>query len=123
MNIALWVVQALLAAAFLMAGGMKLTQPIDRQSKSLDWVRVVPPGFVRFIGAAEVLGAIGLILPMVTGILPWLTVAAGIGLAVVMVSAAVFHVSRGETVRVPTNLVLLLLAALVIVGRWVIAPA
>lgn len=122
MNVALWVVQGLLAAAFLLAGGIKLTQPIDTQAKSMDWVRAVP-SLVRFIGTAEVLGAIGLILPMVTHLLPWLTVAAGAGLALVMVSAAAFHLSRGEASRVPVNAVLLILAVFVVIGRWVIVPA
>ena len=77
---------------------------------------------MRFIGAAEALGAIGLILPMLTGILPGLTVAAAIGLALVMALATAFHLSRGESSRVPGNAVLLLLALSVVIGRLVIAP-
>lgn len=69
MDIALWVVSGLLAAAYLMAGTMKATQPIDALGKSMNWVRDVPPNLVRFIGAAEFLGAIGIILPVLTGIL------------------------------------------------------
>jgi hypothetical protein len=123
MNIALWVIQGLLAAAFLLAGGMKLTQPIDTLGKSMTWVLAAPPALVRFIGGAETLGAVGLILPMATRLLPWLTVAAGVGLALVMVLAAGFHLSRGEAPRVPANVVLLLLAVFVVIGRWVIVPA
>ena len=73
MNAVLWIVQGLLAAAFLAAGLMKSTRPIEALSKQMTWVKSVPPGFVRFIGVAELLGAIGLILPMVTNILPWLS--------------------------------------------------
>lgn len=123
MNATLWIVQGLLAAAFLAAGLMKASRPIEVLSKQMSWVTSVPPGFVRFVGVAEVLGAIGLILPMVTNILPWLTVAAGGGLAVVMVGAAGVHLSRGEGSHVPANVVLLILALFVVVGRIAIAPA
>src|SRR5690242_442326 len=112
MNVALWVVQALLAAAYLMAGYMKATQPLDQIGKRMPWVSQLP-GLVRFIGIAEILGAIGLILPMLTGVLPWLTVAAAIGLIVVQVLAAVFHATRNEFTSLPVNLVLLVLAAVV----------
>ena len=122
MNIVLWVVQGLLAAAYLMAGGMKLAQPIDSLGKQMGWVRDTPPSFVRFVGAAEVLGAVGLILPMLTGILPWLTVAAAVGLVIVQLGASALHLSRGEAARLPVNVVLLLLAVIVVVGRLAIAP-
>lgn len=122
MNIILWVVQGLLALAFLLAGFMKATRPIDALSKRMAWVSTLPVAFVRFIGVAEVLGAIGLILPMVTDILPWLTAAAAAGLVVVQASAIIFHLSRNEARVVPGNAVLLLLAALVIIGRLAVAP-
>ena len=122
MNIVLWVVQGLLAAVYLLVGGTKLIQPIDALGKRMDWVRETPTWFVRFIGAAEVLGAAGLILPILTGILPWLTVAAAAGLIIVQVSASAFHLSRGEAARLPVNVVLLLLAVLVVVGRLAIVP-
>ena len=122
MNVVLWIVQGLLAAAFLMAGVMKVTQPIDALGKQMGWVRDVPLGLVRFIGVAEALGAVGLILPLLTGVLPWLTVAAAIALAVVMVFAAVFHLYRAEASRMPASVVLFLLALLVVVGRLAIVP-
>ena len=74
MTVVLWIVQGLLALAYLMAGGMKASRPIAALSKSMAWVRSVPPGFVRSIGVAEVLGAIGIILPLATGVLPWASV-------------------------------------------------
>lgn len=123
MNIALWIVQALLAAAFLLAGAMKVAQPVDTLGKSMAWVRVVPTGLVRFIGVAEVLGAIGLIVPMVIGTLPWLTVAAAAGLVIVQLSAGIFHYSRRELPMIPANAVLLVLAAFVVIGRLAIVPA
>ncbi|HEX8036743.1 MAG TPA: DoxX family protein [Ktedonobacterales bacterium] len=122
MNIVLWISQGLLAAAYVMAGGMKAGRPIDMLGKSMEWVRAVPAGFVRFIGAAEVLGAVGLILPMVTGTLPGLTVAAAVGLVVVQVGAIIVHVTRHEVQKIPTNIVLLLLAVFVAIGRLAIVP-
>ncbi len=122
MSVVLWIIQVLLSLAFLMAGFMKLTQPIATLNKRMAWTAAVSPGFVRFIGLAELLGGIGLILPMITGILPGLTVAAAIGLSIVMVSAAIFHLTRHEASNVLGNVVLLILALVVVVGRLVVVP-
>lgn len=123
MNIGLWIVQILLALAFLMAGTLKATQPIDRLAARMQWVNSLrPPRLVRVIGVLEVLGAIGLILPAVTGILPWLTPVAAIGLVLTMIGAMVLHVRLGEGSQIAPNIVLLLLAAFVAVGRFVIVP-
>ena len=122
MSVVLWIIQVLLALVFLMTGFMKLTQPIAILSKRMTWTAAVPLGLVRFIGLAELLGGIGLILPMLIGILPWLTIAAAIGLSIVMVSAAIFHLARHEASHVPGNIVLLILAVIVVVGRLVIVP-
>jgi putative oxidoreductase len=122
MNLALWIIQALLAAVYLMAGVMKSTQPVDQLGKRMGWVQHTSPFLVRFIGVAEFLGAIGLILPMLTGVLPWLTVAAAVGLIVVQILAAIFHVSRTEFASLPMNLVLLVLAVVVAYGRFAIVP-
>ena len=122
MNIALWAVQGLLALAFLLAGFMKTFMPIPTLQKNMAWVKTSPAPFVRFVGIAELLGAIGLILPAATGILPWLTVAAAVGLAIVMLSATVYHFSRQEYSGIGVTVVLLLLAAVIIIGRLTIAP-
>jgi uncharacterized membrane protein YphA (DoxX/SURF4 family) len=122
LNIALWVVQVLLAAAFVASGLMKLTQPIDVMAAQMAWVTSVPAALVRFIGAAEVAGALGLILPSLTRIRPRLTVLAALGLVVVMVLASGTHLSRGEGGMVPVNLVLAALAAFVAWGRSQAAP-
>jgi putative oxidoreductase len=122
MNVVLWIVQALLAATYVMVGTMKAVRPLEALSKRIAWVRAVPAGLVRFIGIAEMLGAIGLILPMVTKIAPWLTVAAAAGLVLLQVCAIIFHVSRHETRTLFGNIVLLLLAAFVLVGRVAIVP-
>ena len=123
MNIVLWIVQILLALAFLMAGTLKATQPLDRLVARMQWVNSLrPPRLVRVIGTLEVLGAIGLILPAVTGILPWLTPVAAIGLVLTMIGAMTLHTRIGEASRIAPNVVLLLLAAFIVVGRFVVMP-
>lgn len=123
MNIALWIVQILLAVAFLMAGFMKTFQPLDKVTERLAWVKDVPPSMVRFIGVAELLGGLGLVLPALTGVLPWLTPLAGVGLVTVMASASVFHASRREYPAIAFNSVILALAAFVAYGRFAAIPA
>ena len=123
MNVVLWIVQALLAAAYVLSGSMKAFRPVEQLSKNMTWVSDVPAGLVRFIGIAEVLGAIGLILPMATNVAPGLTVAAAAGLVLVQLCALAFHLSRHETRVIPGNVILLLLALFVLVGRLAIVPA
>ena len=118
LRVGLWVAQALLAVAFGMAGLSKLTQPIAELAKSMPFVTATPEGLVRFIGLSEVAGALGLILPSVTRIKPVLTAWAAVGLGVVMVLAAAFHVSRGELQMLPAPVVLGGLAAFVAKGRF-----
>lgn len=120
-TIGLWVAQALLALAFGMAGAMKTFTPIDDLAQKMAWVSSVP-NLARFIGISEVLGALGLILPAATRIRPVLTPIAALGLVVIMVLAAGFHVMRGEGQAVPINFVLGGLAALVAWGRLRRAP-
>ena len=124
MNIVFWILQILVALFFLAGGAMKLTQPVERLSKSkrMEWVNDIPVSLLRFIGLAEILGAIGLILPAVTGVVPWLTPLAATGLALVMLLAAWFHTRRTEYNSVITNVVVLGLAAVVALGRFVVIP-
>ncbi|MFZ1396497.1 MAG: DoxX family protein [Candidatus Promineifilaceae bacterium] len=117
MNIALWIVQGLLAVAFLMAGGMKLTQPKEKLATNMAWVEDFSQNAIRIIGLLEVLGAIGLILPWALTILPELTGVAAIGLVLTMIGAAITHVRRSEMQMVVPNIVLGALAAFVAVGR------
>ena len=114
MNTAIWIAQGILAVMFAMAGVMKSTQPIDKLVKS----GRVPVSTVRFIGLSELLGAVGLILPWVFGILPILTPIAAIGLAVIMVLAAVHHLKHKESKAVVFNTVLFLLAIFVAYARF-----
>ena len=122
MNIALWIVQILLALAFLMAGGMKAMQPKEKLAEKMAWVENVSPGIIRLIGILEILGAIGVVLPALTGILPWLTPLAAVGLVLTMIGAAITHLRRSEYSMMIPGLVLLVLAAFVVYGRFVVAP-
>lgn len=116
MNIALWIVQALLALAFAAAGVMKLAQPMDAIRERLPYVDDFNAGTIRLIGLLELLGAVGLVLPWGLGVAPWLTPLAALGLALTMVGAAVVHLRRREPVVV--NGVLFALAAFVAWARW-----
>jgi uncharacterized membrane protein YphA (DoxX/SURF4 family) len=116
MNVVLWVLQILLAMAFAAAGTAKLTQPRDRLRQSMPFVEDFSDQAVKLIGVAEVLGAIGLILPAAIGIATWLTPIAAACLAVVMVLATLTHIRRRESVG-PT-VVLFALAAFVAIERF-----
>jgi DoxX-like family len=118
MNIALWIVQGLLAALFLFAGGMKLVLPVQVLTQQMP----LPGPFVRFIGVAEVLGAIGLILPGLLRIRPGLTPLAAAGLVIIMIGATVVTLVNGMIAPTLISLVVGLLAAFVAYGRWRLAP-
>ncbi len=118
MNVFLWIVQAVLAAMFAMAGVMKSTQPKARLAEKLPWVADFSPATVRFIGIVEFAAALGLILPAATGTAPVLTPLAATGLAVIMLLAAITHARRKEPSAIVLNTVLLILAALVAWGRF-----
>lgn len=119
MNVFLWIVAGLLAVAFLGAGAMKLSQPKAKLSASgMPWVDDFSDGQVKTIGALEVLAAIGLIGPPLTGIAPVLAPLAAVGLVLTMIGAAVVHARRGETQGIVVNAVLLILAAVVAWGRF-----
>ena len=125
LHITLWVLQVLLAAMYIMAGMSKVSQPIDKLSQMLPWVTQMPEAIVRFIGTAEILGALGLILPSLLRIQPKLTPIAALGLVVVQLFAVAFHISRGETAVLGMNFVLIAVAAFIAWGRFkkaLIAP-
>ncbi len=121
MTVALWVVQVLLAAVFLPAGVLHGFQ-YERARAQLKWPAAVPRGVMAFIGVSEILGAVGLILPAVARNLPWLTPLAALGLAIIMVLAIGFHITRREYPNSAFNAVLLVLAAFVAYGRFAVAP-
>ena len=122
LNITLWVVQILLALAYISAGVQKTFMPLQEVAKTIFWVSYVPSPLVRFIGVSELLGAIGLILPAALKIKPGLTALAAAGLSVIMLSASVMHAVRGEYFALPTTLILLALASFIAYGRWRLTP-
>ena len=115
MNRLLWVVQVLLALAFMAHGIMMIAPPPDIAMKMNEFL---PRWFQLFLGIAEVLAAVGLTVPGVTRIRPALVPAAAAGVMIVMVCATVLHTARGEYSSAASTVVLLLLATFVAHGRW-----
>jgi len=118
MTYSLWIVQVLLAMLFLFAGGAKLALPPEALQGPIS----LPILFLRFIGACEVLGALGLILPGLLGIRPGLTPLAGAGLAIIMIGATVTNIVSGGVAVALITLAVGLLAAFVAYGRWKVVP-
>jgi DoxX-like family len=118
MTYALWIIQGLLALLFLFAGGMKLVLPLEELTGPIS----LPGLFVRFIGVAEVLGALGLILPGLLRIWPDLTPLAAAGLVIIMSGATVLTLASGEVVPALIPLVVGLLLVFVAYGRWRLMP-
>jgi uncharacterized membrane protein YphA (DoxX/SURF4 family) len=119
MNVVLWVIAGLLAAAFLAAGAMKLAQPKEKLAASgMVWTEDFSPSTIKAIGALEILAAIGLILPAALDIVPVLVPLAATGLIALMIGAAITHTRRKESQPIVINLLLLALAAVVAWGRF-----
>jgi uncharacterized membrane protein YphA (DoxX/SURF4 family) len=119
MNTALWIIQGILASMFTMAGIMKSTLPKEKLEKQFPWSSGFSLGTVRFIGLSELLGAIGLIVPWLTGIIPILTPIAAVGFCIIMVLATnLIHLKEGEYKKMVFNIILFLLAAFVAYGRF-----
>ncbi|HXS84654.1 MAG TPA: DoxX family protein [Mycobacterium sp.] len=120
MNIALWTVQGLLAFVYLAAGGLKVIRPREKlvATGQLDWMKDHSDAAVKAVGAVEILGALGVILPEATGIAPILTPIAAVGLVIVQIGAMRVHLTRNERQPLPINVILLLLAAFVAVARF-----
>ncbi len=118
MNATIWVLQVLLALLFLAAGVTKVSQPRQRLATNMGWVEDFSDPAVRAIGALEVLGAVGLLLPALTGVATVLVPIAATGLALLMVGAAATHRRRGELPMIGMNAVLLVLAVVVAWARF-----
>jgi uncharacterized membrane protein YphA (DoxX/SURF4 family) len=121
LNIALWVVQVLLGLLFIWAGGFKLVMPLEKLAGPPGSV-VLPGAFLRFIGVAELLGGIGLILPALLRIRPGLTPLAAAGLVIIMIGAVGITFAGGGAGMALMPAVTGLLAAFVAYGRWRLAP-
>jgi hypothetical protein len=120
MTQALWIVQGLLALLFLFAGGTKLVMPIEEMTRQM--TVPLPGQFLRFIGVAEILGGLGLILPGLLRIRPGLTPLAATGLAIIMIGAVAVTLAGGDRATALIPLAVGLLAAVVAYGRWRLAP-
>ena len=118
-NITLWVLQGLLALGFLAHGWLYLRPPAEMVEQMN---AAINPSFRMFIGVAEVLAAIGLIVPGITRVMPGLVPAAAAGLMIVMIGATVFHVSRSEISSAAVTAVLLALVSFVAYARWRVRP-
>lgn len=118
MTVAFWVLAGFLAVFYVSSGGIKVVRSRDALRPMMAWVDAMPLGLVRTIGLLEVLGALGLVLPPLTGVAPWLAVAAAMGLALVQVGALTLHLRRGETRVIGLNVALLVLAG---VTAWLAA--
>jgi hypothetical protein len=115
MNVTLWIIQVLLAVAFLVSGITKVIRPGEKLKAGLPEFH---PSVIRLISVAEILGALGLILPGVTGIARILTPVAATGLAIIMVGAVITHARRKEGKAAAVNSVLLILTVVVAIGRF-----
>jgi uncharacterized membrane protein YphA (DoxX/SURF4 family) len=119
MNILLWVLQIVLALAYVAHGWLYLYPPAEI-AEALN--ASIPPALRIFIGIAEVAAAAGLILPGVTRVPPWLVPCAAAGLMIVMICATAFHLTRGEIGSAVTTTVLLVLVTFVAYMRWKVVP-
>ena len=119
MNIALWVLQVLLAAAFL-AHGLLLLFPPPEMLEPMN--ETMSTAFRHFLGVAEVLAAVGLTLPGITRVQPWLVSAAAAGVTIVMISATVLHIRRDEISSAIITAILLVIATVVAYLRWKVLP-
>ncbi len=115
LNLVLWSVQVFLALFFLAAGAPKL---IGRGLERWTGFAELPRALVVFIGVTEVLGAAGLVLPMATGIVPWLTPLAAVGLAIIVLMATGFHLRADERVNALETGLWSSIAAVIAIGRW-----
>ena len=127
MNIALWILQGFLAAIFLIAGAIKVIKSKDELKalggEKMNWVDSISAVSVKLIGTIEVLAAIGLILPQLTGILPWLVPLAAFGLVLTMIGAVMLHQRRGDGPKAIVQVIILLvMAAFTTYGRFDFIP-
>lgn len=118
MNVALWIIQALLAALFIFGGGMKLVLPPEKLAGPV----ALPILFLRFIGVCELLGGLGLILPSVLRIKPGLTPLAAAGLVIIMIGATWITLSTGDIASAVVPFVVGILAAFIAYGRSRLVP-
>ncbi len=120
-NTVLWILQIFFGLYFILVGIMHFVVP-EGLPDPMSWMYELSDTFHVVSGTAEILGGLGLILPSVTRIRPALTVLAAAGLVIVMLGAAVWHISRGEPVSVVQNIIIAAILAYVAYGRWKLEP-
>ena len=117
-NITLWIIQLVLAGSLIWSVAMKLFQPINKLAATWPWTAQVPYALVKWTALVDLLGALGLVLPTLLNIRPQLTSFTAFGVIGLMISAIIFHVSRGEASLIGVNIVFICLAAYVAWGRF-----
>lgn len=117
MNIALWILQIILAALFLTSGSLKLVLDKDKLEKVFEWIDNYPEKRLKLVGTFEVLGGLGLFLPGVYSVFDILIPLSAIGLTIIMVLATLLHYKRKETNELVVNIIVLVLLLLIIAGR------
>jgi uncharacterized membrane protein YphA (DoxX/SURF4 family) len=123
MNVILWILQVLLALLFLFAGGSKLVMSAEALSQPATPNQVMlPVAFLRFIGVCELLGGLGLLLPGLFKIKPYLTPLAALGLAIIMIGAVIFSAVSGLIPVALVNLIIVLLLLFIAYARWRVRP-
>jgi putative oxidoreductase len=117
MNIALWAAQILLAWIYGSAAFRKVFQ-LERVRAEQEWARQSSDAYIRFVAVSQLLGVAGLLFPILTGIFPWLTPLAAIGLGIIQILAAGWHIRLKEYSILPVNLFLFALSAFIVIGKW-----
>jgi uncharacterized membrane protein len=110
-------VQILLSAGLVWSASLKLFQPIEKLAAMWPWTGQVSNSLVKFTGVVDLLGGLGLVLPMLLKIKPRLTYFAALGIILLMVAASIFHISRGEGGQIAPNIIIALMAGFVAWGR------
>ncbi|WP_194829814.1 DoxX family protein [Nocardia sp. XZ_19_231] len=118
MNVFLWILQGLVAVVVVAAGAGKLAQPRAKLTETMGWAESFSDAQVKAIGAVEIMGGLGLVLPALTGVAPVLTPLAAAGIALVMLGAVITHVLRGEKTEIIPGAVLFVLVAVIAWGRF-----
>lgn len=121
LNVLLWISQGLIALTLIWAAYAKLLQPIEETAKMLPWA-LDNPKLLTFTGIIDLLGGIGIILPAALKTQPKLSVYAAYGTIALMITASIFHISRGESSLIGLNIFFLILAMFVVWGRTKKAP-
>ena len=122
MDIVIWIIQGIVALLFMMDGIMKVSKSKEELSQKMGWVEKFPKGQLKIIGLLEIIGSIGIVLPMILSILEELTVVAAVGLSLVMMGAIATHARRKEYKELKVNFFILLLLGFVITGRVILVP-